>query len=271
MWNDANFSRLLMAVKGDMENPVVIENVDLVRQRVARDLQELVAKHLLQGPDYRGFLSERHNNNNNKGGVVLSTDRKINLLSRVMEAKLYKGSTSLEAHADPATLEGRFKAVLSRLKSHRPSVLSFKEALPNESTSTETRKTTQKDYQRLLRAHVGESVYEQIQSARRDLHFLRQTSKICFDAMKDRVNATDGTERACAADMVPNALCQLYFNNRLLNTLGSLNVVTNSVEMKRVTKPNWTQLLHEAQGIIANVWQLNESLKEAAKSSVSRR
>ena len=25
MWNDANFSRLLMAVKGDMENPVVIE------------------------------------------------------------------------------------------------------------------------------------------------------------------------------------------------------------------------------------------------------
>lgn len=81
----------------------------------------------------------------------------------------------------------------------------------------------------------------------------------------------EGTERACAADMVPNALCQLYFNNRLLNTLGSLNVITNSVEMTRVTRPNWAQLLQEAQGIITNVWQLNESLKEAAMSSVTRR
>jgi hypothetical protein len=96
-----------------------------------------------------------------------------------VEAKLYKGSTSLVAHADPTTL--------SRLKSHRPSILSPKETHPKESTSAEARMATQKDYHRLLRAHVG-------------VHFLRKTSTICFDAMKDRMIIMESTERACAAD-----------------------------------------------------------------------
>lgn len=225
--------RLRSANNALKEEP--LEKVDLVRRRIARALEKLVAKYIVDGLD--NSASSQHGKNR----VAMSPDKKIDLLSRVLEAALYKKSQSVEEYANFNTLEARFHFILSRCQMHG------------------TTYATRRDYHRLLCNHVGKSLYEKIQSATRELQYLRQTSTVYSDVLKERMNLSDyKTEQACAADVLPVVLQKLYFNNRLLRAVGCFNIVTEVVELRRITSVDWQELVDEADGIIQGV----ETLKK---------
>jgi hypothetical protein len=217
-------------------------SVSFVRRGVARDLEPLVSKHFL-GINLSGFLINDTNN-----GITMSARKKIDLISRVIEAKLYRSSLSLEQHADPGTLIERFNALRAR------STLMQKWALfDRKRFSAENAGSTRNDYHLLLRNHVGEALYDQIQEASRKLSLLRAEC-VNLNLKRGMKHALElNAEECCAEDMLPHVLHKLYFNCQLLKSLGALNVHTKTVEMNRVTKPDWRDLLHEAKTLIDEV------------------
>lgn len=225
--------RLRLANNALKEEP--LEKVDIVRRRIARALEKLVAKYIVDGLDNSD--SSQHGRNR----VALCPDKKIDLLSRVLEAALYKKSKSIEEYADFNTLEARFHFILSRCHMHG------------------TTYATRRDYHRLLCTHVGKSLYEKIQSASRELQYLRQTSSVYSDVLKERMTWSDNkTQQACAADVMPVVLQKLYFNNRLLRAVGCFNIATEVVESKRIISTDWQELVDEADSIIQGVGTLKK-------------
>jgi len=265
--------------KGEVDLPII-------RMRVARDLEPLVAKYFMLGPS---FMTSSNTT------TTLSNEKKIELISRVLEAKLYAESApSLETYRDPTTLEARFQNVVSRINAHRPakkrkgtahttSSLSSSNSIATDGSTLESsskavssssndrnlsihkqrmdRPTTQKEYHALLRSHVGEALYNKVQSVSLELHVLRQAYSNWFDVMKDQMlmnqPAQEDLQQSRAEDLVPKVLQQLYFHNPLLRALGHLNVTTDTVDIKRVTGPNWHLLVQEAESIQKRVKDLN--------------
>lgn len=225
-----------------------------IRRVVARNLEPFVAKHFF-GVNLSGSSVDYLNN-----GLSLTCKKKINLISRVIEAKLHKNSLSLEEHADLTTLSARFHSVLSQLnRSHSSSCKRIKRD-----------NATKSDYHRLLRAHVGDSLYEQLQATSREHEILRQS--ICFNAIKDRQDRSlEETDQVCAEDMVPKVLHKLFFNNRLLKALGALNVTTEFIELRRVTQPDWQGLLNEANSVKDGVKQVKKVLQKGFSCAFSSR
>lgn len=264
-----------------------VVDLPIIRRRVARDLEPLVAKYFMLGPS--SLLTKNDNT------ATLSNEKKIDLISRVLEAKLYaESSPSLEAYNDPTTLEARFQTVVSRMNAHRPA--KKRKGITAHTTSSSSSKntpidgstlensfkavssslndrnlsinkqridtpTTQKGYHELLRSHVGEALYNKIQSVSLELHLLRQAYSNWFDVMKDQIimnhPAQEDLQQSRAEDMVPKVLQQLYFHNPLLRALGHLNVTTDTVHIKRVTGPNWQVLVQEAESIKNRIKDLN--------------
>jgi hypothetical protein len=231
-------------------------SVSLIRRKVARDLEPLVSKYFLNA-NLSGFLIKDTNN-----GVALSARKKIGLLSRVIEAKLYRSSPSLAQHADPETLMEKFYALMARTTLMRERVL-----MDRKKFSPKNLGSTRNDYQLLLRVYVGESLYDQIQEASYRLSLLRAE---CVNLSLGRGINMHTLEpyvgERLAENMVPHALRKLYFNCRLLKSLGALNVHTKAVEMNRVTKPDWKDLLHEAKTLIDEVEHLRGLSGSAAVS-----
>jgi len=232
---------ILITQDQEMELPDNAGYVSFIRQRVARDLEPLVSKHFL-GINLRGYLINDTNN-----GITMSSRKKIDLISRVIEAKLYRSSLSLEQHADPGTLKERFKALeaCSTLMQERA-------LLDRKRVSEENAGSTLNDYQRQLRNHVGEALYDRIQEASRKLSLLRAE---CVN-LNLKKEIKDNADECCVEDMLPHVLRKLYFNCPLLKSLGALNVHTKTLEMNRVTKLDWRDLLHEAKTLIDEVEQL---------------
>jgi len=233
--------RALVRTNEEKALPDNASSVSFIRRGVARDLEPLVSRHFL-GINLSGFLINDTNN-----GMTLSDRKKIGLISRVIEAKLYRSSFSLEQHADPGTLIERFNALRAR-----SSIMYDRALFDRKLLSAENAESTLNDYQRQLRNHVGEALYDRIQEASRKLSLLRAE---CVN-LNLKKEIKDNADECCVEDMLPHVLRKLYFNCPLLKSLGALNVHTKTLEMNRVTKLDWRDLLHEAKTLIDEVEQL---------------
>jgi hypothetical protein len=240
--------RMLLAMN-EQKNTFFENEVAFVRRRVAMDLEPLVSKHLLGVSPSGSSINEANT------GVTLSARKKIHLMSRVIEAKLFRSSVSLESHADPETLAERFKAVLSRLD------LAQERSFIDDSSRTEAVGATRSDYHQLLRNHVGEAMYAEIQEASCKLNLLRQECVSLNVRNERKQTSEDNVQQTCAEDMIPYVLYQLYFKNRLLKSLGALNVHTRVFEINRVTEPDWLDILREANSLIDEVEKLENLLR----------
>lgn len=218
-------------------------SVSYIRRKVARDLEPLVSKHFL-GANCSGFFIK-----DTKNGITLSARKKIGLISRVIEAKLYRSSHSLTQHADPETLAEKFNALMAR-----STLMQERALMDSKKFNAENLGSTRNDYQLLLRMYVGGSLYDQIQEASCKLRLLRvECVNLRLGRGMNIHTLEPNVEEQLVEDMVPHALRKLYFNCRLLKSLGALNVHTKAVEMKRVTLPDWKDLLHEARTLIDEI------------------
>jgi hypothetical protein len=233
--------RALVRTNEETALPDNASSVSFIRRGVARDLEPLVSRHFL-GINLSGFLINDTNN-----GMTLSDRKKIGLISRVIEAKLYRSSFSLEQHADPGTLIERFNALRAR-----SSIMYDRALFDRKLLSAENAESTLNDYQRLLRNHVGKALYDQIQEASRKLRLLKAE---CVNLISRRgvQHTLELNEERYAEDLFPRVLRKLYFNCPLLKSLGALNVHTKTVEMNRILKQDWMYLLYEAKTLIDEV------------------
>jgi len=229
-----------------------------IRREVARNLEPLVAKHFF-GVNLGASLVEYP-----RYGLSLSCRKKIDLISRVIEAKLHSNSPSLEEHGDLTTLSTRFQNILTHLFTlHALSSLSR-----SDRKRAAESQVTKDDYHRLLRAHVGERLYEQLLVASYKYEMLRQA--LCFNALKDRrITLNEPSDQVCAEDCVP-ILIQKLIHNRLLTAFGALNVTTEFVELNRVIQPDWQGILSEAHSVIGSAEKLNNLMQNSISVFMAR-
>jgi hypothetical protein len=229
-----------------------------IRREVARNLEPLVAKHFF-GVNLGASLVEYP-----RYGLSLSCRKKIDLISRVIEAKLHSNSLSLEEHGDLTTLSTRFQNILTHLFTlHSLSSLSRSDR--KRAAETHVTKT---DYLRLLRAHVGERLYEQLFAASYKCEMLHQA--LCFNALKDRrITLNEPSGQVCAEHFVHILVLKLI-HSRLHKALGALNVTTEFVELNRVIQPDWQRILSEAHSVIESGEKLNYMMQNITSVFTAR-